>query len=880
MAMIIKPEQYKRIKQIFLSTCDLDLEMRAAVLDEACGEDAALRATVESLLIQHDDPSSLLSEYAVDHAKLPGPTTLAADAARGDAHPEQLGAYRIKRVIATGGMSVVYEAVQEKPRRVVVLKVMKAGIASKSALRRFEYESQVLARLRHSAVAQVYEAGTQSDGETVVPFFALEYIPNARLITDYAREKKLGTRERLELFTQVCAAVHHGHQKGIIHRDLKPSNILVDSQGQVKIIDFGVARATDSDMAITTLQTDVGQLIGTVQYMSPEQVEANPHDLDVRSDIYALGVVLYELLCDQLPYDVRKAAIYEAVRIIREQEPAKLSVLNRTLRCDIETITLRALEKDRTRRYQSADEFGSDIQRYLVGEAISARPPSMIYQLRIFARRNKAAFAAIAAVFVILTTATIFSTWQYILADAARADAVAGWNEAKEKRKEAEDARNEAADEKRERKKTEAMLKLLTKALVSSDPNQGGTQGFLVTAAMEQVIGFLDAGELKDQPEFEAALLLTISEILNGNARSQEALRLARRALEINEQLHPGDHHDVALSLNSVARCLESLGRSVEALPKFESALEIYQRLFPGDHSDVAVGLNGVANCLQSLGRSAEALSKHEAALEMNQRLFGGDHPAVAASLNNVAGCLESLGRLAEALSKFEAALEMRQRLFQGDHPDVAASLNNVAGCLESLSRWAEALPKSEAALEMQQRLFPDDHPGVAASLNNVALCLRSLGRSAEALSKFEAALEMHSRLFQGNHPGVALSLNNVAASLESLGRSEEALPKYEAALEMFRRVLPPGHPHTLYPQIGLAKTLVSLGRHADAEPFLLDGYERMKDHPTIPAMRRQEALKRIVNLYEAWNKPDQAAEWRAKLPAEETEESAEVETE
>ncbi|MHC4997163.1 MAG: serine/threonine protein kinase, partial [Planctomycetota bacterium] len=213
--------------------------------------------------------------------------------------PKQIGRFHLKKLIATGGMGAVYQATQENPRRTVAIKLMKSGVASSSALRRFEYESQLLARLRHPGIAEVYEAGTHEAHDGAVPYFVMEYIAGAKRITDYVRDKKLSTRERLRLFVEVCFAVHHGHTKGIIHRDLKPDNILVDSHGRIKIIDFGVARATDSDLAVTTLQTDIGQLIGTVQYMSPEQVEADPDDLDTRSDVYSLGVVLYELLCDQ-----------------------------------------------------------------------------------------------------------------------------------------------------------------------------------------------------------------------------------------------------------------------------------------------------------------------------------------------------------------------------------------------------------------------------------------------------------------------------------------------------------------------------------------------------------------------------------------------------
>ncbi len=328
--------------------------------------------------------------------------------------PQSIGSYRIKRVLASGGMGTVYEARQEQPRRTVAVKVMKHGVASRSALRRFEYESQLLARLRHPGVAQIYEAGTHDDGSGAVPFYAMEYIRNAKPITEYAHDKNLDARARLKLFLDVCAAAHHGHQKGIIHRDLKPSNILVDSNGEVKIIDFGVARGTDSDMAITTLQTDIGQLIGTLQYMSPEQCDADPNDIDTRSDVYSLGVVLYELLSGRLPYDVSKAKIFDGTRTIREQQPTSLSTVDHTLCGDIETIVLRALEKDRDRRYQSTAEMGADIRRYLDGDAIVARPPSVAYQLQVLARRHKPLVVAVCAVFLALTAALVTVSVAYV----------------------------------------------------------------------------------------------------------------------------------------------------------------------------------------------------------------------------------------------------------------------------------------------------------------------------------------------------------------------------------------------------------------------------------------------------------------------------------
>lgn len=325
--------------------------------------------------------------------------------------PKHIGQYTIIRLLGVGGMGAVYEAQQERPQRKVALKVIRSGVADSDTVRRFEAEANLLARLQHPGIAQVYDAGTMDrPGREKLPFFAMELIRGVPLNV-FAETRKLSTHARLAIMIKICQAVQHAHAKGIIHRDLKPGNILVDETGQPKILDFGVARLTSSDVQLTTMRTDIGQLIGTVPYMSPEQAAGDPLDLDTRSDVYALGVICYELLAGRLPYDLRKKLIHEAVRIIREDEPAPLSSINTVFRGDVETIVAKALEKDKARRYQTAAELAADFAHYLSNEPIVARPATVGYQLKKFSQRNKALVAGTIATFVSLVLGLAGTLW-------------------------------------------------------------------------------------------------------------------------------------------------------------------------------------------------------------------------------------------------------------------------------------------------------------------------------------------------------------------------------------------------------------------------------------------------------------------------------------
>ncbi len=398
---------YQRVREVFLQARAAPEDEQLPLLESMCAGNAELIAEVRSLL-KFDDHSDDSWTPAIAEVSVPSESEAARLIGR------KIGSYKVKRLVGEGGMGAVYEATEEQPRRTVALKVMRRGVASAATLRRFRHETDALGRLQHPNIAHIYYAGIHDDGEGDTPYFAMELIADGRPITEYADDKGLSVRERLALFTQVCDAVDHGHQNGVIHRDLKPGNVLVNAAGQVKVIDFGVARLTDSDLAITTIRTDVGQIVGTLQYMSPEQCAADPRDLDARSDVYALGLLLFEMLCGMPPYDVHTVPFFQAARLIREQPPRKPSGLNKLLRGDVETIVLKVLQKEPEGRYQSSEQLAADIRRYLDGSAISARPPSLSYQLRILARRNRPAVVAALIVFVVLVVAAVASSSLFV----------------------------------------------------------------------------------------------------------------------------------------------------------------------------------------------------------------------------------------------------------------------------------------------------------------------------------------------------------------------------------------------------------------------------------------------------------------------------------
>jgi tetratricopeptide (TPR) repeat protein/predicted Ser/Thr protein kinase len=828
-------------------------------------------------------------------------------------------------------MGAVYEAEQDQPRRSVALKVIKAAWASPEMLRRFEQESQALGRLQHPGIAQIYEAGSADTGFGVQPFFAMELIHGKPLV-EYADEHKLNTRQRLELMIQVCDAVHHAHQRGIIHRDLKPCNILVDETGQPKILDFGLARATDSD-AQTTRQTDMGQLLGTLAYMSPEQVLADPYALDTRSDVYALGVILYELLAGKMPYALSRH-LHEAVRTIQLTDPAPLSTVSRVYRGDIETIVAKALEKDKERRYASAAGLAGDIRRYLNDEPIIARPAGMSYQLQKFARRNKALVAGVAAVFVVLVLGIVASTWEAVQARKA------------EKRAQQESAIAQSVND-----FLQNDILGQASAYNQSGPGTKPDPDLKVRTALDRAAERI-TGKFGKQPEVEAAIRDTMGQTyqdlgLYPEARKQleRALDLERRvfgaenpktlrtmsrlgaladrqgnnteaetllsqAFQVSRRVLGPEHPDTLRSMSRLAGVYYSQGKYVQAEALYSKTLEIERRVLGPEHPNTLACMNNLANVYFSQSKYAQAESLYGQTLEIERRVLGPEHPNTLESMNNLALTSKLLGNYARAEALLSQALEIERRVLGPEHPDTLASMGYLANVYFSQSKYVQAEALFSQTVETKRHVLGPEHPSTLESMGGLArvYCLRGEYAQAETLSN--QILEIQRRVLGPEHSSTLSTLSDVASMYQrqgkyflaetyaaqvlvgrrhalgsedqetmssaadlalaylSQGKFAESVPLAHEAVETDRRIQPEGWERFRAESL-LGASLAGQKKYVEAEPLLLEGYQGMlarKIHIDVPDLYQLKlAHQWLVQLYEAWGKPDKAAEWNRK---------------
>ena len=980
--------QEEKIEKIFSSAlAEPDPSTRRTFIKEACGSDVELRSHVEALLDAHDRAGSFLEPLVL----APGETVASTppESKFAEAPGKMVGRYKLIERIGEGGFGTVYLAEQSEPvRRQVALKIIKLGMDTEQVITRFETERQALAMMDHPGIAKVLDAGATESGR---PYFVMELVKGVP-ITKYCDHNRLSVKDRLELFLAVCAAVQHAHQKGIIHRDIKPSNVLVALQDRTpvpKIIDFGIAKATRQRLTEKTFYTGLGEFVGTPEYMSPDQASISGMDVDTRTDIYSLGVLLYEVLTGKTPFDaraLREASFAEMQRMIREVDPAKpsarLSLLTdelpaiatrrrtepaalvKHLRGDLDWVVTKALEKDRVRRYQTANELANDIRRHLKNQPVVAGPPGLAYKLSKFARRNRVAVLASVLVAAAVLLGALLATAGYLQATRAKAAL------------EVQAATSGAVSE------------FLQTLLGLADPSRAVGREVSVHYLLDEAAKEITAGALADQPEVEAAVRLTLGKtyealgdydsaelhfrtaeaisarglggdhsetlrarsalagLFNSQSKYPQAESLARRTMAVQQRVAGPEHPDTLLTMNRLGVALSNQDKLVEAEVLHRQTWEIQRRVLGDEHLDTLRSLVDLGSVLLARGKHQRAEDLLGGALETERRVLGEEHPETLRAMNGLASALERQGKREKAEQLYRRSWELNRRILGPDHPRTQIPMNNLLRILiaegkldetrplvaERLARLKRAAMRPEAdaltlhayawelvtcepkdmadpqaALPIARRAVELDGGKDANMLDTLALVYQMNGELDSAIATQNQAVararaggphnvaEFEERLKElhvENNDLLAaarVSWEGLAAQLgESLmgdvlrgssgslalrgeermaeGDFAEAEELLRACLMIRRKDLPEGHWLVAETQTLLGEAVVGQGKFAEGEGLLLQGFSGMKDNPQVPEDTKRAALLRLVRLYEAWKKPEQAREWGEQL--------------
>jgi serine/threonine protein kinase/tetratricopeptide (TPR) repeat protein len=924
----------ERASEIFFAVRGLGLAGRDEAIESACGGDVKLRELVMLLLRGADAPmpiEGLADDIRAAADRVGGEASVGSDG-------DRIGNYRLISRIGEGGFGVVYEAEQERPvRRRVALKVIKLGMDTRQVVARFEAERQALALMDHPNIAKVFDAGATATGR---PYFVMELVKGLPA-TRYCDEQKLGIRERLEIVAIVCDALQHAHQKGVIHRDIKPSNVLVatiDGKVVPKIIDFGIAKATSARLTEKTIFTEFRQMVGTPEYMSPEQAGQSAEDVDTRTDVYAIGVLLYELLTGATPFDserMRSAAYGELLRIIREEDPPRPSTrvgsmmsthagviaavaterstvparLSTLMRGELDWIVMRAMEKNRLRRYESAGALGADIRRYLSGDAVLAAPPSRGYQMRKFVARNRGVVLATGAVGLALLAGAIGFAWQARSAQRERDAATAERNRAV--LAEAETAKR--ADELK--KVSEFQSKMLSQvdpvaagkglvadvsarfaeALAKEDVSDAerakqielfGSQWKRVNATdaarelidrtiLKPAIEAIDK-EFKDQPIVDAALRQAIADRYVDLAMFPEALPLQERALATRRKLLGDDHFDTLTSINNTGILFQWWGKLNEAEPYLRECLERKRRVLGDEHKETVIAIANMGSQMIYLGRAAEAEPYYIEALERSRKLKDEPNQVMIMMLGSMATLLNEQGKYIEAEKLNREGLELNRRAHGNDHKDTLVSIGNIGTVLKAQGKYAEAEPFMREAVEGRRRVLGGEHPDTLVAISEFEILLQAQGKLDEAEPLCREVLEKQLKMFGYESVDTLISVNSLGGLLIAKRKYDEALNVMAPGEAAGRKTLD-GTARLHRFLLNLGKARAGTGEFANAEGALIEAHARAVKVRGETHKDTRGCEQALVDLYVAWEKSEpgkgqseKAELWKVRLKAAE----------
>ncbi len=793
---------------------------------------------------------------------------------------EQVGPYQLIERLGEGGMGEVWRAEQREPvRRTVALKLIRPELAGRRILGRFEAERQTLALMDHPHIARVLDAGATRDGR---PYFVMELV-RGEPISAYCDRMNLAPDRRIELFVPVCRAVQHAHQKGIIHRDLKPSNILValqDGQPVPKVIDFGIAKATGDPLNDRSLATELGQAIGTPGYMAPEQTGLDDLDVDTRADVYALGVVLYELLAGSPPFLTKQlhgAALLEVLRVIREDEPPKPSTrlsssdelpsiaarrqldparLTKLIRGDLDWVVMKCLEKDRARRYATADQLAADLQRYLAHEPVEAGPPSRRYQLGKFVRRHRTGVIATTALILALVVGIVGTTWGLVRAVKAERAALLASQAERARRGQLETANTiltsvfDDLDPRGEEKAGRPLRAILGDRLddAARQLEQGvgdpQTQIRLIDSLGSAFRNLGDASRAVAMFRKEVAISteeLGADDPITLTARSnlasameaagqvREAMQLNEEILRVREQKLGADHPDTLISRGLLASTYQNLGRTTEAIALQREILKIRAARLGPNHADTILARNNLATTLYSMAQYDEAARLFEANLAARETLLGPDHPATAQARSNLAAVYTEMGRATDSVRLHEQALQARVAKLGNDHPDTLISRANLAGAYLKLKRAGDAVPLYEAVLRARESKLGVNHPDTLSSRSYLAAAYLDLDRPADAARVLEVAVDRLSTQVGPANEKTLAARHNLAYAELNLGENAAAVRRFEENLRLAEEALGPDHPSTMTFRRALAEALFKISQPEQATALRLRDVERKR---------------------------------------------------